>query len=146
MDKIRKFLLGIGDFKSEDQIRQLIKQAEEYDPQRENVDNAEALLIFQTSRQQTWLVATNRRLYCVLDDLNRSFTRVQWSIRAETLCMNGRVTIDITTDNDYTARSGLLNIGRRRDWLYSKKLFTVDNIEDKIREMITRNMVGCSGS
>jgi len=143
MGSLSKFLLGRDDFKSETEILQIIQQSEEFAPQREDIENAEALLIFQTSTQQTWLVATNRRLYCVLDDLSKSFTRVQWSMPAEMLVRNGEVTIPIVTherSRGRTDRSGLVDIGERRNWLFSKKLFTTDRIEEKIDELIVGHM------
>jgi len=143
MENVRKFLLGRDGLKSEAEILEIIRQSEDFDPQVEDIDNAEALLIFQTSEQQTWLVATNRRLYCVLDDLPKSFTRVQWSTPAEKLVENGAVTVPISTDEWERGRAhkiGLVNIGEKRHWLYSKKLFTIDTIEEKIENLIARHM------
>ena len=107
---LREFLLGRGEFKTADQIIEVVREHSAFDPQREDAAEAEALLIFQTSKQQTWLVATRARLYCVLDDLGKSFTRVQWTMPAEELVSDGEVTVGIST-RDKTERTGRLDIG-----------------------------------
>ena len=137
---LRKFLLGQNEFKSPNEIIQVLRDSPNFDPAKEDTATAEALLIFQTSKQQTWLVATRARLYCVLDDLRRSFTRVQWSIGAEKLTQAGNVAAQVST-LDRTTRTGLLEINERRNWLFSKKLFTNRSLEDEIKGLIRRQML-----
>ena len=86
---LRKFFLGRGELKSPIEIIAAIRESPDFDPRKEDIADAEALLIFQTSKQQTWLVATRTRLYCVLDDLRRSFRPVRWSLGAERLTETG---------------------------------------------------------
>lgn len=137
---LRKFLLGRGEFKSPSEVIHSIRESPDFDPQNENLANAEALLIFQTSKQQTWLVATRARLYCVLDDLRRSFRPVRWSLGGKELMTDGNLTAKISA-RDSNERIGLLNIGDRRNWLYSKKLFTSKSIEDEVKDLIRRQIV-----
>jgi len=136
---LRKFFLGTEEFKSPEEIIELIRTSAEFDTQREDTTSAEALLIFQTSKQQTWLVATRARLYCVLDDLNKSFTRVQWSIPADSLVADDKIAVEISA-RDKSERTGLLNVGKRRNWLFSKKLFPIDGPDARVKEMIRRQM------
>lgn len=136
---IRKFFLGTDEFKSPEEIIELIRTSAEFNAQQEDTSGAEALLIFQTSKQQTWLVATRARLYCVLDDLNKSFTRVQWSISADRLVVDDRVAVEISA-SDKTERTGRLSIGDHRNWLFSKKLFPTEGPEARVKELITRQM------
>ncbi|HKV23157.1 MAG TPA: hypothetical protein VJN93_01070 [Candidatus Acidoferrum sp.] len=137
---LRKFFLGRGEFKSPSEIIQTVRESPDFDSQRENLANAEPLLLFQTSKQQTWLVATAARLYCVLDDLRRSFPPVRWSINKDNLVAAGQVTVNISA-RDSNDRTGLLNIGPRSNWLYSKKLFTAKSIEDEVKGLISRRML-----
>ena len=137
---IREFLLGRDEFKSPDEIIELIRQYRGFDPEQEDISHAEALLIFQTSKQQTWLVATSVRLYCVLDDLKKSFTRAQWSYSKDTLVSNTEVTVRISARNK-TEKTGLVDIGEHRNWLYSRKLFANEPIENRIRDLIARHMI-----
>ncbi|HEY0349654.1 MAG TPA: hypothetical protein VGC60_16010 [Pyrinomonadaceae bacterium] len=136
---IRKFFLGTDEFKSPEEIIELIRTSDQFDAPQEDTAGAEALLIFQTSKQQTWLVATRARLYCVLDDLNKSFTRVQWTTPADKLVAGDQIAVEIST-SDKTERTGRLNIGERRNWLFSKKLFPTEGPEARVKEMITRQM------
>src|SRR5690349_18583697 len=131
--EIRKLFLGRDEFKTAREIIELVGGYHQFDRESEDTNSAQALLIFQISTQQTWLVATRLRLYCVLDDVGKSFTRVQWAIPASELITNNEVTVNITT-RDKTDRTGLLNIGeRRKNWLFSKKLFASESIEDSIK-------------
>ena len=131
MNSFREFLLGRSEFKSPNEIIAIASTTDDIP--------AEALLIFQTSRQQTWLVATKRDLICVLDDLNKGFTRVQWRIPKESILTEGAVKIEMRTRSK-TEKTGLLDIGERRNWLYSKRLYSNDELLAKLKRMIVRNM------
>lgn len=135
--EIRKFLLGRGDFKSPREIIDVVKGYA--GDGSEGFDDAEALLIFQTSTQQTWLVVTNTTLYCVLDDLNKSSTKVQWSSPATELKRAGQKLSDISV-RDKNDRVGLLQIGKHKNWLYSKKLFAGENVVDRVSNILVRKM------
>lgn len=137
---IRSFLLGRGDFKSVDEIVDLVRSQTRFDPAVEVKSAAEALLIFQTSKQQTWLVATSAGLYCVLDDLGKGFTRVQWAISSKHLVSGGTLTASISA-RDESERTGLLDVNERRNWLFSKKLFTAKGIEASVRDLISKAMM-----
>src|SRR5438270_12682810 len=115
MSQLREFFLGKSEFKTAEEIIAAVRNYKDFDTEVENITTAEALLIFQTSTQQTWLVATNARLYCVLDDINKSFTRAQWAIPKDQLVANGEVTASIST-HDRSIRTGLLDIGPRHNW------------------------------
>jgi hypothetical protein len=91
------------------------------------------LLVFSTSRQRTWLVTTNRYLYCVLDgEKTREAGRLlQWRLALESA--------KPVVARRKNARIGLLSIGPRRNWLYSLKLFsTPESLEDSVRQMVGR--------
>jgi hypothetical protein len=46
----------------------------------EKASKAKALLIFATSQQQTWLVASREKLYCVLDDM-KDDPKIWWDLK-----------------------------------------------------------------
>jgi hypothetical protein len=137
---LRKFLLGQNEFKSPNEIIEIVRESPSFDTAKEDTASAEALLIFQTSKQQTWLVATRAHLYCVLDDLKSSFTKVQWAMGAEELTYAGNITATIST-RDNTKWTGLLDVEERRNWLFSKMLFTNKSCEDEIRGLVRRQMI-----
>ena len=135
----REFFLGSSEFKSAEEIVKLVGEYPSILP-GESLTDAETLLIFQTSQQQTWLVAAAKGLYCVLDDLNKSFTRVCWVIPLDKLIGADNKIVGLAT-HDKTEKTGLLDIGDRRNWLFSKMLFTQEDIKTKITQLITHRLM-----
>ena len=132
-----KSLLGYREFWSEPEIRQVIAQSKNYDPSKESPQQAKSLLIFETSKQHTWLVATGERLYFILDDVRRPKPRINRSVRKSSLQAqtDGRIPIKVRSKSVHT---GLIDIGlRRRNWLYSKDLFSQHPIESEINNLLT---------
>lgn len=130
------FWSGGRQFASEDDIRSRVRIFRDYDD--DDLAAARLLLLFETSRQHTWLVATNKRLYCVLDDARKDHARVQWSLRKSELKNDtGTLTVEISSA-DRRKNSGVVHIGPRRNWLYSKKLFRTEAVEDAVNKLIQR--------
>jgi hypothetical protein len=99
-----------------------------------NSDRVLGLLnIFRTQKQRTWFVVTGTHFYCVLDDEKTSAGRrqIQWRIPlGETEPIRAKQ----RKNSIYT---GLIDIGYKRNWLYSQKLHPDKNIfENTIRQMI----------
>lgn len=138
-NSIRQFFLGRGDFKSANEIIAIVRSQAADESESEGGERSDALLIFQTSKQQTWLVATRRALYCVLDDLHKGFTRIQWTLPADKLVGRSGMIAQIST-SDKSEKTGLLHINGHRNWLYSKKLFTSSSIEGTVRDLIRRTV------
>lgn len=141
METIKKQFLGQRDFWSEAEILQIIRASSTYDPDVEDLDETDTILIFETSKQRTWLVATETRLYCVLDDNRRPEPSLQWTLGRETLVDEERVTVSIET-HEKSARTGLLDIGPRKKWLFSKSLHSPDKLKDRLSRMIEDKMTG----
>ncbi len=87
------------------------------------------LLLFSTLKQHTWLVATATKLFCILDDEKARATDrlIQWVQPWES--------IRSVQVKPYKTKSGLVTIGRRQNWLYSKELHPDPN---GLREHILR--------
>ena len=116
-------LLGYRTLSSEREIRRSIEKSGDYDSTRESPDDARILLIFETSKQHTWLVATGDRLFFVLDDVRRPAPRVARSVGRRELMTRSDGSIAVDTQSK-SLRTGLVDVGhRRRGWLYSKALF-----------------------
>ena len=130
-------LLGYRRFSSELEIRESIKKSKSHDSSSESLDDAGSLLIFETSRQHTWLVATRARLYFILDDARKPAPEVKRAVRRSDLKTrpDGRIAVDTRSKSTTT---GLVDVGlRRRGWLYSKDLFARQRpIEDAIHELL----------
>jgi hypothetical protein len=78
----------------------------------------EHLLLLRTKKQRTWLVSTDRSLFCLLDDeKTRARGRViQWKqpLRA--------VEDTFVRAKSRNENTGLVDVGNRRNWLYSHSL------------------------
>jgi hypothetical protein len=126
-------LLGFRSFATEQEIKDCVARSASTLKGGENYEQVRALLIFSTSKQHTWLIRTNARLYLVLDDRRKDDPKVQWSVPlAESR------DFPINTKPDYTRRSGLVDFGpKHRDWLYTKRLFQEDDITIAIKRFIS---------
>jgi len=86
------------------------------------------LPLFDSSAQRTWLVATRQQLFCVLDSAKTrsSGKLIQWKQdRVKALSK-----IDI---HPYKPDVGLVDIGARRQWLYSIRLHPdANDLRDEI--------------
>lgn len=131
----RNFFLGHGSFLPPEQILEKISDSKNFDSAREAPNRAEALLIFQTTKQQTWLVATNVRLYCILDDIGKGSTSILWSMSESKLIQGGRLYAHVST-NHKTDKTGVVKIADRNGLYFSRKLFASESIERQIRRLI----------
>jgi len=85
---------------------------------RSRAEALDALLLFQTRTQHTWLVTSRGRLFCILDsEESRDADRlVQWEMRLEPY-----VPVRVR-ERSRSAAAGLVDIGKRQNWLYSRAL------------------------
>lgn len=79
-------------------------------------------------------------MYCILDDNRKDKPKVRWSIQKQDIVIDDKISIEIKI-KEYSEKSGLLNIGQRNDWLYSKKLFKNSDIKKEIRNLIKKTML-----
>jgi hypothetical protein len=139
--KISSIVLGRRDFYSKEEIIDFARNSKNYNPEEENIHDAEALMIFQTSNQQTWMVSTNQRLYCILDDIRNDEPNINWSLAKERLSDGEQVTIAIKS-RDKSEKTGLVDIGpEHKNWLFSKQLFKEQNVDKSIRQLIKNKML-----
>jgi len=116
------------DFLNVDDVKKLVTTSVNY--KNEDTDKARTLLLFRTSTQQTWLIATSLRLYCALDDRRKPNATIQWSMpiaEARTATISER---------EYRDRTGLLDIGKRTNWLYTKGLFERTDVIEAVRNLV----------
>lgn len=131
-------LLGRRDFYPMQDIINFTIYSKNYS--NDDLKKAKALKIFQTTKQNTWLVSTNIRMYCILDDNRKDEPIVRWSYPKSSILRDNNINIEINYQ-DYSEKSGLLSIGRKKDWLYSKKLFKGSDIKKEIENLIKRTML-----
>ena len=134
---IAKSLLGFRKFWNEHQIRGLITKSKNFDSQQESPDVSNCLLLFETSKQRTWIVSTSIRLYCVLDDIRKDRPRLQWSVAKSELA-DGTDYLQSINVKPKSDRTGLVDIGtKHKNWLYSKKLFTSSEVDSQISNLLS---------
>ena len=84
--------------------------------------NENELQVFNTSKQRTLLKIGSQGLECWLLDKTSKQDKHQWTISSA----EARRIVDerdVIVTPGYKVNSGLFKIGKRRNWLYSKKLF-----------------------
>jgi hypothetical protein len=95
----------------------------------------DALLLFKTSKQHTWLVATQANLYCVLDDADRRKTGelVQWTSPLDKAQ-------PIVPKSLYEPPYGsYVDIGEQTYWFYSTDLFPQpEMLKSAVSELIRK--------
>jgi hypothetical protein len=130
-------VLGYRSFWDEPDIRALVRESKNFDESSEKIEEAKSLLIFQTTKQHTWLVSSKERLYCILDDGRKPKPRIQWSLSKKRLKASGAYTNSIKTRSK-TESTGVIDIGiRHKYWLYTKRLFPDKSIEHKVEELLS---------
>lgn len=107
-------------------------------PQNEDFERAEALLIFESARQKTWLIATNLRLYCLFDIAAEERPRVKWKIDKSHLVSDDDGVIVKLSLRESTRRTGFIQINDKNPRKYSKLLFTMAPITRAIRIMLMK--------
>ncbi|MDP6775188.1 MAG: hypothetical protein QGI83_00320 [Candidatus Latescibacteria bacterium] len=116
-------------------------EAEPEEAAAEEVPSAQRRqMVFQTSKQTTWLYVTDHGLECHLGDRARESSTHQWVLLPDE-CRRILSERWYGVNPTYKARTGLFRIGTHRNWLYSKKLFPDPQdlemtIEELLREAI----------
>lgn len=131
-----KNILGNRDFSTPNDIREAVKRSVNY--AEENLDVAEMFYFFDTSKQRTWLVVTNRRIYILLDDIRKEDVGVNLSFSIERVYQDGKLLIDFNPG--YKPNYGLIYFLKgKRGWIYSKSLFPNPEIlKTKITNTVRR--------
>lgn len=136
-----RLALGYRSPIEKDQISKFISLSKYYSATTENYVEAEPLLLFQTRKQRTWLIATALRLYCLLDDIRADEPTVAWSIPREEILEDDHVRVIVET-HAKSPSVGLIDFAaKHRNWLYSKNLFRDRGIRESIVDLIGRNML-----
>ncbi len=129
-------------FECKESVIDFIKNSKKFDENKEDIEKADAIIIFMTSRQITWLVTTEKRLYCILDDVETRGLHINWSIPKNDIVKDNEIILKIES-TDHSQNSGLVDIGdKHKRWFYSKKLCQIEPIETRIRNLITKHMIG----
>ncbi len=98
------------------------------------------LVVFETTKQRTTLKTEEPGVSCYLLNKEAASEKVQWSLGREAI---KRVISedDIRAHSGYKPRTGTFNIGRHRNWLYSKNLFTSEESLEEQLNLLLRTAV-----
>lgn len=116
-------------FASETDIKTFLQ--DRYGDPSEKFLEARALLIFWGPTQKTWLVATNKALYCVFDISKEDKPRIKWRILVEQMKDGLPIWVQ-----DYSERTGYVIIDSKNRRKYSRRLFATRPIRDAIRVVL----------
>ena len=132
---------GARRFRTVDEIKESITQSKNYRLDMTSPSSALPLLIYQTRLQQTWLIKTLKRLYCLLDDLRKPDAHVNWSLDMSEVVEAGEVKLEIKVrlPEKPTETAGQIDFGpKHKGWLFSTKLFTVRSVEEELRAFLLK--------
>ena len=123
-------------FRSKEKILRAVKNSKKYS--QEDLTKAEIAKFFQTSKQRTYLVKTEKMIYCVLDDRRKDQPIVSWSEPLEEFVIDDEVRVSLTT-SDRTETTGVINFGpKHNNWLYSKTLFSDQDITQAVEHLLKK--------
>lgn len=132
-----KNILGYRDYLSHRKIRETIKTSVNY--RNEDIESSESICIFETSKQRTWLVLTERRLYLILDDIRKDEVRVNKSFKIDSLLDSNKNLLIKIDSTDKTTTGKLYLRDMDRGWFYSKKLFpNTSDLKESIERIFSR--------
>jgi len=109
----------------------------------EEVGPVREILLFASSVQKTWLLFSNCRMYCFLDDISRDAFEEKFSLSKDEIVVNGKILPDIEINVEYKEKTGLISFTRQRKfWLFSKTLFPTEfALKAKIENIIKEKMI-----
>ena len=99
----------------------------------EPLETAKYLVFFETSKQRTYLVATETMVYIILDDTRLKDPKVNWSAKKADFV---KMPINIKQKDE---KIGHFDFGnKRKEWLFNKAFFEDNDLKNKIVELIMK--------
>ena len=119
-----------GSFRSIEDVKATIKTSKNY--KNESIETAKFLNFFSTSKQKSYLLVTDKMVYCIVDDVRKKQPKVSWSENKIKFAEH-----DIST-SDKTDKTGFINFGEKhKKWLFTKSIFASVKLESKINEILS---------
>ena len=137
---LSKFSRGYREFVQPEGIPGLIKGSRNYGKGGEDLSTAESLLIFQTSNQHTWLLATSHRFYVILDDIRKKEPSIIRSISKRRLIDDsGELKLRLG-ERPRSERTGLVDMEGYKALLFSHRLFMEERVTESMERLIKGRM------
>ena len=119
-------------FREIDDVKAAIKNSKNY--KNESIDGAKALNFFKTSKQRSYLVVTDKMVYCIVDDVRKDSPRVNWSEKKEVFDPL------VISTHPKTDKTGLVDFGdKHKNWLYTKANFINTEIASEVSSLLLPN-------
>lgn len=139
--KLFNFLLGRQEFKSVEEVIDVIKSFDRFDAKLELIEGAEALLVFKSETQQAWLVFTSQRFYYVLDDVDEGKTVALWARDRDKMTDGTRISMHLK-ERSVSKETGEILFGRQNhSFMYTKSLFKGCSIGGEILRLTNKHFL-----
>jgi hypothetical protein len=122
----------LRDFVSPARIRELLAKKGRPD---EDLKDARMLLIFQTGVQQTWLVASSKALYCVIDKRREQHPRRLWRIASSDIVSEGRIVLQVS-EAMLTDKDNYVIIDGKRPRKFTPELFRTLPVTESVKDLL----------
>lgn len=128
--RIFRNILGYRDFNQLKSIKDFLVSKNLVD--KKNVDLLKQIVLFDTSKQRTWLLADNENVFCFLDDTTKDSFEFRWKEKKSNLRGNIRVTPNVKP------KAGIVDFGEKhKRWYYSKDIYHSDyDVIRKINDLL----------
>ncbi|MEM8789387.1 MAG: hypothetical protein AAGE76_14100 [Pseudomonadota bacterium] len=116
---------------------------EEKEPEAANIDPSDesehSIVVFETSRQRTYLKIVANGIECWLLDKRTNNNDLKWTIERSELANILQNDQSLKVTSGYKVRTGTFQIGQRKNWLYSKDLYPdAELFEMRLEEFLKR--------
>lgn len=118
--KLFRSILGYRDFNQLNSIKDFLVSKNLIDSR--DVNLLKHIVLFDTSKQRTWLLADKEFVYCFLDDTSKDSFEFRWKEKKSNLKGNIRVNPNVKPN------AGIVDFGQNhKRWYYSKNLYSSDS-------------------
>lgn len=98
------------------------------------------ILVFKTSRQETWLKSSPSGVSCRIVDTRPSKGGPQWNLSPD-IVKSIVETRAYHVNPGYKVRTGTFTLGPKRNWLYTKSLFPEPDYLESVLKKLMDNVI-----
>lgn len=135
--KFKELYKGRRSFSKTAQVVDAIKRSKKYDPSVESPEKIRQVQLLETSNQKTYLAATPKNIYKIIDDRRTDKPKVVWSRSRKKIAPNNKLKVSVEV---YKSRTDKLVIDRlpEKTNLISKSLFANIDVEKAIDDLLKK--------
>ncbi len=118
----KDFYKGRRSFVDDNSVVDIVKRSKRFNSSTEDLTKAKRVQLLDTSNQRTYLVATNKNIYKILDDRRSDRAKIAWSRAKKSLVSDGNLGVTIRAYKPRTDKLVLNKLPEKTN-LISKNLF-----------------------